>query len=610
MSAELILNLINEVLDSNLKLEEKVIQKQDGEGGKSFNAEEFYKTALAMFRPPTELAGKLDTEERTFFQKYIANNIVGKTLPEKIAQLNVLMESETDVEADDTPLNYILSSLGALKILQETIDDFNESTAGFTFEAFLSGLLGGKQVTDKVGGTLPIEDCMFFVDPKTGEGGQPVSLKLLTGTGDSTLVKGSIKNLLGFFQRPDIAAIANEKGIEYIVAVKFSDKGLGIYSFNIRPNDFFYWVDEKNFDFSKLRALPDDEQLNEQEEGEQGKELKDAVEKFKKGIGEVLPMLGVSREFEPNLSQLKSGNLNAFKMSVIPKPSLKTSNKAQTAAVQGMIQAALSDEGKKAYEEFLKLPKESVRSQYEKATQFPEELVKAYLENPSDKALLKGMKDILNKRYTYLKDAIEKVSDLKDISLIPLMRIAGKFVDRTKDYKRKDVIDYLNFLGSSKDPKEIIKWSKTLTEMQTEPQFKIVLRRVITEGDNYGTITFDKSKIFEVIEAYSDVLKLQVAPVYRSFAFLNQSINGYFIENRPGSAAEASQYAKELQEDVAKLPKIKEYAPPTPRGAARATQVATLDTGVKPAIPAAGATNESKEFDEQLELLTKEVFGR
>ena len=91
MSAELILNLINEVLDSNLKLDEKVIQEQDSEGGKSFNAEEFYKTALAMFRPPTELAGKLDTEERTFFQKYIANNIVGKTLPEKIAQLNVLM---------------------------------------------------------------------------------------------------------------------------------------------------------------------------------------------------------------------------------------------------------------------------------------------------------------------------------------------------------------------------------------------------------------------------------------------------------------------------------------------------------------------------------------
>ena len=177
------------------------------------------------------------------------------------------------------------------------------------------------------------------------------------------------------------------------------------------------------------------------------------------------------------------------------------------------------------------------------------------------------------------------------------MRYAGKFVKR--QYKRTDVVEYLNFLGSSKDAKEIIKWSKTLSEMQTEPQFKIALRRVITEGDDYGTITFDKSKIFEVIEAYSDVLKLQVAPVYRSFAFLNQSINGYFIENRPGSAAEASQYAKELQEDVAKLPKIKEYADPT------GEKARSLNIQKRKA-----RQSESKEYDEQLELLTKEVFGK
>ena len=55
--------------------------------------------------------------------------------------------------------------------------------------------------------------------------------------------------------------------------------------------------------------MPDEERLNEQEEGEQDKELKDAVERFKKGVAEVLPMMGLPREFEPNLSQLKTGNL-------------------------------------------------------------------------------------------------------------------------------------------------------------------------------------------------------------------------------------------------------------------------------------------------------------
>ena len=534
----------------------------EGEEGseKKFDAEEFYKTALAMFKPPTELAGKLDTEERSFFQKYITNNIVGKTLPEKIAQLNVLMESTEDVNADDTPLNYILSSLGALKILQETIDDFNESSAGFTFEAFLSGLLGGKQVTDKIGGTLPIEDCMFFVDPKTGEGGQPVSLKLLTGTGSSTVVKGSIINLLDFFQRPNIAAVANEKGIEYIVAVKFSDKGLGIYSFNIKPSNFFNWVEEKAFDFSKLKAEPEEEELSEQEEGDK---LAAMVARFKKGVGELMPMMGLSREFEPDLSQLKANDLEAFKRTIIPKPPLRTGTKAERATVQQMIQGALSDEGRTSYEKFLKMPKKADRPKYEKATQFPEEMARAYLENPNDKQLLKGMKTVLLNRHTKLKDAIEKVSELEDASILPLMQYAGRYVKTS--YDREDVVEYLHTLGSSNDAEDIINWSKIVAGMMTSTQFHIALRRVITsaEGTNYGTITFDKKKILKIIEAYADVLKEQVAPVYKSFAYLNQSINSYFIENKPGSAGKASEWAVKLQKDVDELPPIKDYADPT-----------------------------------------------
>ena len=523
---------------------------------KKFDAEEFYKTALAMFKPPTELAGKLDTEERSFFQKYITNNIVGKTLPDKIAQLNILMESTEDVNADDTPLNYILSSLGALKILQETIDDFNEASAGFTFEAFLSGLLGGKQVTDKVGGTLPIEDCMFFVDPKTGEGGQPVSLKLLTGTGATTVVKGSIKNLLDFFQRPSVAAVANEKGIEYIVAVKFSDKGLGIYSFNIKPNNFFNWVEESAFDFSRLRSAPEEEELSEQEEG--GK-LAAMVARFKKGVGELMPMMGLSREFEPNIENIESGNLSAFKKGVIPFPSMALSNKKKIESVTSMINYALSDEGKVSYDKFLSLPKPGDRPKYEEATKIPNEYADAWRENPQ--SVIKDLAKILKNRNTFLKDAIEKISALDDASILPLMGYAGKYVKKSHD--SKDVVEYLHTLGSSSDAKDIISWSKTVKGMMTSTQFHIALRRVITEGTNYGTITFDKKKILKIIEAYADVLKIQVAPVYKSFAYLNESINAYFIENKPGSAAMAGEWAVKLQKDVGELPPIKDYAGPT-----------------------------------------------
>ena len=148
---------------------------------KGFSAARFYKTALKSFDAPTEKAGELGTDERMSFQKYVARNIKGTTLKEKISSINAVASGEAS-KRKDLKISEIMGSLAAIKMLQQTLDDYNESTAGFLFEAFLSGLLKGKQVTEKVGGTLPIEDCMFFVDPKTGQDGQPVSLKLLSPT--------------------------------------------------------------------------------------------------------------------------------------------------------------------------------------------------------------------------------------------------------------------------------------------------------------------------------------------------------------------------------------------------------------------------------------------
>lgn len=561
-----------------------LIQEQDEDTASKkddvFNAEEFYKTALAMFKPPTELAGKLDTEERQFFQKYISDNIVGKTLPEKILQLNSLMENETAVDPEKTPINYILSSLGALKILQETIDDFNESTAGFTFEAFLSGLLGGKQVTERVGGSLPIEDCNFFVNPKTGEGGQPVSLKLLTGTGDTTSIEGSIPNLLDFFFRDQIAEVANEKGIEYIVALKFSDKGLGIYSFNITPENFFNWVNPKYFDFDKM-VIPSPDQLSEEKE----KSLEDLISRFKEGVEELYPMLGLS-SFEPNLELLrvlKSGDYKGspsdfnkiFKQKIIPKPQFRlpaSLPKSRQEAARNFIDGLFSDKANTAYQKFMSLAGERLGPKYSKATELSDDLKEAWAqvrEKPYSEWREVGtiIKRVFENRYTALKDLIEKVSPLEKASYNPILRHVGKFLGPggEKLEGEEGIKMLIKTLGRSKDPKEIKKWSRILKSGVKATQFHIPARRVKQEGEDYGTLTFDKKAIFKIIEAYADVLKVQVAPVYRAFAFLNQEINAYFIENRPGAAGDASKFAVELKQEVDKLPEIKSYAPPSPR---------------------------------------------
>ena len=132
----------------------------------------------------------------------------------------------------------------------------------------------------------------------------------------------------------------------------------------------------------------------------------------------------------------------------------------------------------------------------------------AWRENPQ--SVIKDLAKILKNRNTFLKDAIEKISALEDASILPLMGYAGKYV--RKSYDKKDVVEYLHTLGSSNDAEDIINWSKIVKGMMTSTQFHIALRRVITEGTDYGTITFDKKKILKIIEAYADVLKVASCP--------------------------------------------------------------------------------------------------
>ena len=138
-------------------LTEMVEQAMDSVGTlnerKSGTGKRVYNVVLGQFNAPTEQAGEPGTDERQRFQRYITRNIQGATLADKIASINAIAKGEIDEGAS---ISKILASLGALKMLQQTLDDFNESTAGFLFEAFLSALLKGQQITGKVGGTLPI----------------------------------------------------------------------------------------------------------------------------------------------------------------------------------------------------------------------------------------------------------------------------------------------------------------------------------------------------------------------------------------------------------------------------------------------------------------------
>ena len=99
-----------------------------------------------------------------------------------------------------------------IEALQATLNDYNEASAGFVFEAFMAALTGGFQESGRVGGTLPIEDFAT-------RAGENVSLKLLS---PDTPIHGSFTNLM------DYLFIRGGEGlpeIKYLIAFKLTIGG-------------------------------------------------------------------------------------------------------------------------------------------------------------------------------------------------------------------------------------------------------------------------------------------------------------------------------------------------------------------------------------------------
>ena len=535
-----LLTLIEEQLDnsSSIEINEEAPMPK-------FSGARFYKTALKSFKAPTEQAGKLGTEERKTFQKYIARNVRGDTLADKITSINNLVSGQT---SGDPKISEIMGTLGAVKMLQQTLDDFNESTAGFLFEAFLSGLLGGKQVTDRVGGTLPIEDCMFFVDPKTGAGGQPVSLKLLS---PRTTIEGSLANLLDFFARPDIAAVAEEKGIEYIVATKTARDELDVYSFNIKPSNFFYWVEEKHFDLKKYARDSAQDTIMEAKTPEDIERSKDIWEKAFLGRA---PMFGLDPSEVDFNYEWRTASRDWRR--IVKPPTSSSSSKAAKEALKKIAQIMVSDASKQLYARWrssdLMVPTSTEELEFENTNIE----MRLNSEDPSDSLLAaKQLAIIGKKRLIAYFNSIEGVQAEKFRESPVHIQRWWAVNKRGEQHVESDVVQKLKDLMQDGSPESIAEWSRTLKSVLLDAQFDINPIRVRSEGTLYGTIDVSKKKIYRSLQMYSDQLAELCFPIYDELEKLSKFINGYFLQNRVKDAFSAAGSAKNLSTHTDSLAK-------------------------------------------------------
>lgn len=156
---------------------------------------------------PTEAWGDPNDASRKEMDKFFRSIGGGANVAGKIEQLRRLQQPNTNI----TSPKRIISTLILLESLAAAMNSFGDSSAGFVFEGFLAGLLGGEQVTGKTpSGNKPIADIIAF-NQYEGSTAVPMSLKVLR-KGNTSKIKGSYTNL--------VDALDDDSAMKYVVAYK------------------------------------------------------------------------------------------------------------------------------------------------------------------------------------------------------------------------------------------------------------------------------------------------------------------------------------------------------------------------------------------------------
>lgn len=162
---------------------------------------------------PTESWGDPNSQSRKDIERIFASITREPDIRARIRHVNsFLIPSEAVKKAPGGRINAVLNMMQIVEALQACLNDYSESSAGFVFEGFMAALTGGKQISGRIGGTLPIEDFVAFSE----SGGEtvPTSLKLLS---PSTPIHGSFTNLIDYLF---IRGGSGEPEIKYLVAYK------------------------------------------------------------------------------------------------------------------------------------------------------------------------------------------------------------------------------------------------------------------------------------------------------------------------------------------------------------------------------------------------------
>ena len=548
MSAEVILNLINEVMNN----EKFYFLQEQKEGPKTV-------IKFPKFKINEKHWGKnLSTDDRAVIERIGAQLKGGDSL-ERVEYLQRFL-TETEQVKSDITVGEVMGTLMFLDIFASVVFEFNASVAGFLFEALFAGIFEGFQIEAKEGGgEAGTTDVILNVKPK-GKGsksGVEYSFKLLSDA--NAIIKGSFKDLIDGISK---SADAQET---YLVVLKSGTDevmNLDFYEYDISKENWFEWV----------------------------------------GV----PLVGTA----PVLGKTKF-NLEKGQLPQMPKGINIASGRAETGKLFNGEFIKKATKPASARDAYNKIEAEEVLVYNPSAQAITDEfaLTKDGERVTADNKLVVGQEYEIN-AVTGSKRVVdyEKSANFKELYKDFLKPGAFEgpngedFVTYVGEGVYKDDPEFferLKTLGTYTGKGGAGQFLTRGSYMKKHPNVRGPKR-----------LTLDRDKFQTAADSYTELVGKQIFDIFTNLSNLIDDISGYFLgvsaneRNRFAAAArkESKELAQAAEENLVDVP---EGAPPSPR--IGGTQSATgpgmqgLDSPLKP-------RKESKEFDNQLEKLLAEVF--
>ena len=601
MSAELILNLINEVLDSNLKLEEKVIEEQSGDMTLTYNAiPEIPLSEIGWSQLETREGGiEVPSEERKQLEDFLSN-IKGDDVGEKMRELNRFFEGDEAYlkergftgGAGAEGAAKLISYLVFYKTLTTIITHFNAASAGFSFESFLAVLLGGRQIPT---GQQTIADM-------TDGQGTPISLKLYKE--GQLKVGGSFTDLSndliskGEMQYVNVTKELSGEGLEQKGKLDFYRFNFNLdNAFNIiargsgkhrkcvlLPKPFMDSNGENTENIPGTKAsLPSPEELETQYQEIVKKTIADRKEEIEAEIGEISDELIDKIILSINYSDPE--NLN--------KPKIHGKSSFNKKALANSIHGFISDR----FEKNKPTPTDTGKTL----------LYKIFLAANDEGILNRYKGDELSKLRQKQVNELYFYGDISDEERIEISRKFYQEADvelKKKCLKvAKGYIDNMQFELNQKMVQNIDKLAAP-TPGNLFPAGQ-------SNAGPIATINIGVENVKQMLDRVTGELNQIVFGIFQSLKSLTQQLQNYFAGGLKddGQASQARQAAIDIEERTAEVQAQRAKDADRAKAQRASATKRQAAAGQKP-VGTMSDVRESKEFDEQLELLTKEVFGR